>query len=133
MVVDSSEEIKDFTIVCSRISNSVSGDYWKLQRTSDSDSSLIPPFLLPFIVTLQFDINIFAAEDVGQPFDRLISSILSAMNERGSQWSFVASSKAYEVGAILLQLILGRSAFLLCRFAHFELCYELTKILIACS
>ena len=65
MVVDSSEEIKDFTIVCSRVSNSVRGDYWELQRTGDSDSGLIPPLFLPLMVTLQFDINIFAAEDVG--------------------------------------------------------------------
>src|SRR5260370_39777361 len=84
VVTDRCKDIENFAVVRSRITNSIGGNYWQLQRVSDSNCSLISPFLFPLAMTLQFDIDIFPTEDMGQVFDCLASSIFSSVNECGS-------------------------------------------------
>ena len=107
------KEIQNLAVVCRRIANSIRREHWQLQRMGNANRSLIAPLLLAFPMTLQFDIDILAAEDVNQPFDGLASGFFASAHQCSGQWTFISSGQADQAGSILLKIIEGGGAFLL--------------------
>ena len=83
------------TVVCRRMTNAIGRNHRQIQRTCDADRRLIPPFLLAFLVSLQLDINILAAEDASQPFHNLVSGFFATASQRRRQWTFISACKAH--------------------------------------
>ncbi len=82
-MADRGKEIENLTIIRIRITYAIGGNHRKLERLGDADSSLVAPFFLSLTMSLQFDINIFAAKDARQPFDGFAPGFFSATHQCG--------------------------------------------------
>ena len=76
----------------------------------DADRSLIAPFFLAFLMALQFDIDILAAEDAHQSFDCFASGFFSATHQRSGQRPLISACQTHQAGCVLLQIIEGCGA-----------------------
>ena len=91
MIADGRKEILNLAVVCSRVANAVGGDQRQIQRVRDADRSLISPFLLAFLMALQFDVDIFAPEEIDQLLDCFASFFFAAAGQCCRQRTFVSS------------------------------------------
>src|SRR5271154_5197659 len=94
MVTNSCENVQHLALIRRRISNAVRSYYGKPQRIGYTYRHLIPPFFLPLLVTLDFDINVVTPEDRNQPLDNLYSSFFPTACNRCCKWTLIASSQA---------------------------------------
>ena len=114
-MADGRKEILNLAVVFGRIANAVCRDQRKIQGTCDADSGLIPPFLFALPMALQFDVDVFAAEDARQLFNGLAARRFAAARKRRGQWALIASREADQTGGVLLQDHRSCRALALCR------------------
>src|SRR4051812_12192781 len=91
VMTNGGEEVKHLTFVGRGIANAVRRYDRQLERVSEINGNLIPPFLLALLVSLQFDIHIARTIDRDQLLQRLPACLRTAFDESGGQWPFVAS------------------------------------------
>ena len=94
VMTDGGEQIQNLAIVRSRVAHAIGGDHRQLQRARNANGGLVAPFLFALLVALQFDIDILAAEDSRQLFDRLAARRFAAARQRRSQRAFIAAGQA---------------------------------------
>src|SRR5579884_4529402 len=120
-MADGGEEIEDFAIVCVGVAHAVGREYRKTERGCDAHRGLVAPLLLTEVVALEFDVDIFTAEDVDELLDDFAPGFFAAAHEGRGKRAFVSAGEAYKAGSILLQVVECGRAFLLGVFAQLAL------------
>src|SRR5262245_29139700 len=73
---------------------------------------MIAGFLLAMEVALQFDIDIFVAENGHQAFYYLAAFLYAAVAKRDCQWTIFVASKADQTGGVFLKFVFKNRAFI---------------------
>src|SRR5215472_3931701 len=82
-------------------------------------------------MALQFDVDVLTAKDARQLLNCLSACGFTAARKSRGQRAFVTSRQADQAGGVLAQLVEGRCTITFRSFAHFELCNELTELLVS--
>ncbi len=130
-MADGGKEVLNLAVICGRVADAIGGDHRQIQGTRDADRRLISPLFFALLMALQFDIDILAAEDARQLFDRLASGFFAAAHQAPQPMALrrLLSDRPGRMRIARDHRRLPRLA--LCGFPHLELRDELAKILIA--
>ena len=130
MIANGGEHVAQFALLRNRVTNSVGRQQRQLQRTGDFDGGPVTHFLLAMKVPLQLYINIAAAENTGQAFDRPPRLVHTALRQRSRQWAVISAGEADQAVGVFLQLVCANMPFAFFR-AQLHPGNEVAKILIA--
>ncbi len=131
MMADGREHIQHFAFVLRGIANAVGRKDGQTQALGDAERRLVAGLFGTVAVTLQFHVDVAAAEDVDQLLHALPACVFTSVVERRSQRAFVASGKADQTMQKLRQDRCQGAPFALVRLAHLEAGNELAKVLVA--
>ncbi len=95
VVANGGEEIEDLPFIGGGVTYAVGRKQWQLERPRNADGCLVTPLFVPFLMSLQFDVDVLGPEDVNETLDGLTSSFFASVCEGRCEWTFVSSCKAY--------------------------------------
>ena len=69
MVADGGEHVAELAVVGGGVTDAIGGEQRKMKVAGDFDGDAVARLFFAMIVALEFDVNIVAAEDVGEAVD----------------------------------------------------------------
>src|SRR5438105_7929376 len=126
MISNAREDVENLAFSRQSVTNTVGRHERQPERFGKYHRLLIDRFFFAIVMTLQFDIDVFATKDV----DQSIESFTAAFIRNGSgEWTVLATREADETAGVLSDLIFRDCAFTL-RRAEFHASQEPAKILV---
>ena len=111
MVADGGEGVAQFASFGSGVADAVGGEQRKMQRAGDVDGGAVAGFFFAMEVALQFDVDIFGAEDADELIDLAASFVDAALLQGCGERAFVAAGEADQAFGVFFEFLCADCAF----------------------